>query len=160
MAEFVSALPVRGTLILEVVAGGLDAIMEALALNVAELLGRRIPATSIMVLTIALLRTVLGLAILCPEQGGRSQGKNKRGNSEMMELHGWIPPCSLCTLVSVQPDGCVVCKSALSKENGRSGISPNFAWAVPIGIYRFSGLTVRTANESEGSGAVVTHSVI
>lgn len=118
IAEFVSSLRVRGTLILEVAAGGFDAIVEALALNLPELLWRRIPAATIMVLTIALLRVVLGLR-LCPEQGGRSQDKNKHWKSETSELHGWIPPCSLCTLaVMVHPDGSVVCKSALSKENG------------------------------------------
>ena len=49
MAEFVSPFRVRGTLILEVVAGGFDAILEALALNLPKLLGRRIPAATIMV---------------------------------------------------------------------------------------------------------------
>jgi hypothetical protein len=38
------------------------------------------------------------MAILRPEQGGGSQGKNKRGKCEVMELHWRIPPCSLCTL--------------------------------------------------------------
>ena len=36
MAEFVSSLRIRGTMILEVPAGGLDAIMEALALNLPD----------------------------------------------------------------------------------------------------------------------------
>jgi hypothetical protein len=108
MAEFVSPFRVRLMAAFKVVAGGFDAIVEALALNLPELLWRRIPAATIMVLTIALLRVVLGLR-LCPEQGGRSQGKNKRWKSETSELHGWIPPCSLCTLAEmVHPDGCVV----------------------------------------------------
>ena len=77
-----------------------------------------------VILAISLLRVALGRPVLGHEQGGRSQCKSKRCNNEPSELHGWIPPCCLCTLVSVHPDGCVVCKSALSKENERSsGVS-------------------------------------
>jgi hypothetical protein len=85
MAEFVSSFHVRGTMILDVHVGTLDAIVEALTLKVAKLRWRRIPVA--VILAIAGLRVVLRVVILRPEQGRRSQGKNKRGKSEIMELH-------------------------------------------------------------------------
>jgi hypothetical protein len=62
--------------VLEVVAGRFEAIVEALALNLPELLGRRIPTTA--VLAISLLRAVLGWSVLGHEQGGRSECKSER----------------------------------------------------------------------------------
>jgi hypothetical protein len=86
IAEFISSFHIRGTMILDVLVGALNAIVEALALKVAKLRWRRIPAAAI--LAIAWLRVVLGLAVLRPEQGRGSQGENKRGKCEMMKLHG------------------------------------------------------------------------
>jgi hypothetical protein len=64
MAELPPPLRVRRVVPVEVVAGGIEAIVEALALNIAELLRRRIPAATIM---------VRWGPILGYEQGWRSQ---------------------------------------------------------------------------------------
>jgi hypothetical protein len=64
IAEFVSSLGVWLTAVFKVAAGGFDAIVEALALDLAELLRGDIPAAAIMILAIPLLRAVLGLAVL------------------------------------------------------------------------------------------------
>jgi hypothetical protein len=90
MAESICSFDIWGTVILKVGPAGLDAIVESLPLNIAELLRRRIPAAAIVVwvvLTISLLRAVLGRAVVGNEQGGRSQGENKRWKSESNELH-------------------------------------------------------------------------
>ena len=90
MAESICSFRIRGTVIFKVGPAGFDAIVESLPLNIAELLRRRIPAAAIMVwvvLTISLLRAVLGRAVLGNEQGGRSQGENKRWKSKSNELH-------------------------------------------------------------------------
>jgi hypothetical protein len=70
MAEFPSPLHIRLIVIFKVVAGGFKAIVEALALNLPEFLGRRIPTAAI--LTISWLWAVLGWPVLGHEQGGRS----------------------------------------------------------------------------------------
>ena len=49
LAEFSLLVQVVGTLFRDVSAGGLDAVVEASALDIAELLGRRIPWTALMV---------------------------------------------------------------------------------------------------------------
>jgi hypothetical protein len=90
MAVFPSPVHVWMTVVFEVAAAGFDAIVEAFALHIAELLRRSIPAAAILVLVfllISLLRVVLGRAILSHEQGGRSQCKSKRWKSESIELH-------------------------------------------------------------------------
>jgi hypothetical protein len=100
MAEFPSSLWVRLAVAFEVAPAGFDAIVEALTLDIAELLRRRIPSATIVIrviLTVPLLRTVLGRAVLGHEQGGCSQGKSKRWKSKSNEFHWWIPPCSSCT---------------------------------------------------------------
>jgi hypothetical protein len=66
MAEFISPFHIQFTMTFKVVAGGFDAIVEALALNVPELLGRCIPAAAIMV------RVVLRCPVLGHEQGRSS----------------------------------------------------------------------------------------
>jgi hypothetical protein len=48
VAVFVAVLYIRAAMVVVVLAGTFDAIMEALALNVAELLRRRIPAALIL----------------------------------------------------------------------------------------------------------------
>ncbi len=66
-AVFHSVFHVRVMVILKVVTGRFDATVEALALNIAELLGRRIPASAIMVgmLPVPVLRWwSLGRAVL------------------------------------------------------------------------------------------------
>jgi hypothetical protein len=66
-AEFRSSFRIRGAVVFEVAAASFDAIVEAPPLDIAELLGRRIPATPIMVRvirTVSLLRAVLGRAVL------------------------------------------------------------------------------------------------
>jgi len=90
MAEFPSSFRIRGTAVFEVGPPGFDAIVEALPLDIAELLRRRIPAAAIMVwtiLTVSLLRAVLGRAVLADEQNGYCQGKSKRWKSKSNELH-------------------------------------------------------------------------
>jgi hypothetical protein len=90
MAVFPAPVHVRITVVFEVVAAGFDAIVEAPALHIAELLGRCIPAAAIMVwviLAISILRVVLGRAVLGHEHGGRSQCKSKRWKSESIDLH-------------------------------------------------------------------------
>ena len=90
MAESPCFFHIRGTVVFEVSTAGLDAILESLPLNIAELLRRRIPAAAIIVwvvLTVSLLRVVLGRAVLGNEQGGRSQGENKRWKGESNKLH-------------------------------------------------------------------------
>jgi hypothetical protein len=65
----------------EIVAAGFNAIVEAPPLDIAELLGRRIPATPVMVrviLTVSLLRAVLGRPVMGHKQSGCTEGKSKR----------------------------------------------------------------------------------
>jgi hypothetical protein len=67
MAESPCSFNIWGTVILKVGPASLDAILESLPLNIVELLRRRIPAAAIMVrmvLTVSLLRVVLGWAVL------------------------------------------------------------------------------------------------
>jgi accessory gene regulator protein AgrB len=91
MAESICSFRIRGTVIFKVGPAGFEAIVESLPLNIAELLRRRIPAAAIMVwvvLTISLLVwAALGRAVLGNEQGGRSQGENKRWKCKSNELH-------------------------------------------------------------------------
>jgi hypothetical protein len=90
MAEFPSSFHIRGMAAFEVAAPRFEAIVESLPLNIAKLLWRRIPAAAIMVwaiLTVSLLRTVLGRAVLGDEQNGYCQGESKRWKSKSNELH-------------------------------------------------------------------------
>jgi hypothetical protein len=86
MVEFPSPFHIRLMVIFKVVAGSFKAIVEALALNLPERLGRRIPTTAI--LTISWLRAILGWPVLGHKQGGRSQCKSKRRESESSDFHG------------------------------------------------------------------------
>ena len=85
MAEFPSPFHVRRPVLVKIIAACLEAIAEALALNVVELLRGRIPAATIM---------RRGRAVLSREKNGRRQGKNKRRKCESSVFHGCIPPCS------------------------------------------------------------------
>ena len=90
MAKFPPSLHVWWSAAFEVAATGFKTIVEALALDIAELLRWRIPAATIMIrviLTVPLLRTVLGLAVLGHEQGGCSQGESKHWENESIQLH-------------------------------------------------------------------------
>jgi hypothetical protein len=74
----------------KVAAPRFNAIVESLPLDIAELLGRRIPTAAItvwVILTVPLLRAVLGRPVLSDEQGGDCQGESKRWKSKSNELH-------------------------------------------------------------------------
>jgi hypothetical protein len=93
VAKFPSSLHVRWAAAFEVATPGFKTIVEALALDIAELLRWRIPAAVILVvviLTVRLLRMVLGLAVLGHEQGGCSQGESKRWKNESSQLHEYL----------------------------------------------------------------------
>jgi hypothetical protein len=53
MAVFVAVLYIRPAMVVVVLASTFDAIMEALALNVAELLRRRIPAALVLSVSVS-----------------------------------------------------------------------------------------------------------
>jgi hypothetical protein len=67
VTELSSLLDIRWIVIVKVVVGGFEAIAEALALNVAELMWRRIPTAAIMVGVIPV------LPILSCQQNGHAQ---------------------------------------------------------------------------------------
>ena len=48
MTEFVAIVDVRGAVVVEVLAGSFNTIVEALTLDVAKLLRRRIPSISVL----------------------------------------------------------------------------------------------------------------
>jgi hypothetical protein len=107
---------IRVMVALKVIAGGFDAGVEALALNVLELLGRRIPAAAIMVgvLPVLILRT---RAVLGHQQGRCSQCKSKRWKSKSINFHVWVPPCISCTLAEMaHPHRPLSLKAALRWE--------------------------------------------
>ena len=97
---FPSVVQIRVMVALKVVACGFNAGMEPLALNILELLGRRIPAAAIMVgvLPVLILWT---RAVLGHKQGRRSQCKSKRWKSKLIEFHMWVPPCISCTVTEM-----------------------------------------------------------
>ena len=96
-AVFPSVVHIGVMATFKVIPGGFEAGVEALALNVLELLRWRIPAAAIMVGVLPVLvlrrRSVLGY-----EQSRCSQCKSKRWKSESIKLHVLVPPCISCTL--------------------------------------------------------------
>ena len=93
MAKFPSSLHVRWSAAFKVATPGFNTIVEALALDIAELLRWCIPAATIMVrviLAVRLLGMVLGLAVLGHEQSGSSQGESKRWKNESSQLHEYL----------------------------------------------------------------------
>jgi hypothetical protein len=81
---------VRVAMMFEVFAGGSQAIVEALALNVAKLLRWGIPTAAIVVgmWVVPVLRWwSLGLALLGYQHDGCAQCKSKRWKSESKQLH-------------------------------------------------------------------------
>jgi hypothetical protein len=71
----------------EIVAGGFDAIVEALPLNVAEFRWGRIPAAARRRWGWAAARRRWRWAVLGREKDGRCQGKGKRHKCESTEFH-------------------------------------------------------------------------
>jgi hypothetical protein len=88
MAEFSPSSRVGLFAPVEIVAGGFDAIVEALPLNVAEFRRGRIPAATIRRRRgWAAARRRWRWAVLCREKDGRCQGKGKRHKCEPTEFH-------------------------------------------------------------------------
>jgi hypothetical protein len=97
---FPPVIHIRVMVALKVIASGFDAGVKTLALNVLELLGRRVPAATIMVgvLPVLILRA---RPVLRHQQGRCSQCKSKRWKSNSINLHVWVPPCISCTLAEM-----------------------------------------------------------
>ena len=80
---------VRAMAAFKVAAAGLDAIVETPALNIAELLGWRIPASAIMIGGLPVPVPVLGRRAVPGHQQGRcSQCEGKCWQSKFAYLHG------------------------------------------------------------------------
>jgi len=100
MVEFVPLFRILGMLVLEVIPGGVNAVVEPLALHVIEFLGRFFPSSfhaSGGWLASAFFGLVLWRCAVSQEGGGR-QCKSKHGQGESSELHGRVPQCNKCTL--------------------------------------------------------------
>jgi hypothetical protein len=97
---FPSVIHIPVMVALKVVAGGFDAGVEALALNLLELLGRRVPAAAIVVSVLPVL-ILRARAVLRHQQGRCSQCKSKRWKSKSINLHVWVPPFNSCTFAEM-----------------------------------------------------------
>jgi hypothetical protein len=97
MAKLLVHFGVGGATRANVPARGLNSIVEALLLNVAEFLGRGIPSAA------ALIGAVLRSRVRGGEECGRSQSKSNRCESNSRELHRGLPPCRSCTPIKMVP---------------------------------------------------------
>jgi hypothetical protein len=82
MTIFLAPFYVRRAVMVEVLPGSFDAVMEALTLNIAKLLRRCIPSTRFLVIIV-----VRGILWLSHDKARGSQSESKYWKCKSIELH-------------------------------------------------------------------------